>query len=508
MKSFRIKNIKSFADSKEIDIKPITIFVGRNSCGKSSLIRFPAVLAQTANAESDSPIKFYGKMVDYGNYEDVIHYGATEKMSFDLKYTINVSITNNRHSIDYFLKTIMGEKIDEEKKKDFRDIILRITLDKPEKRLSVEKLELYLEDKCLYFICRTDNQKYTFYVNYIYENGEFIEKPYYMDIDRVGFEKFVPRYDFTDALRSIYNVTFESKISEEKIEELSKIIGMKNESEDGLSDDDMKILSIWKQFEYYSDLTRDFFRKYTNEAHNIRYIGPFRADPERIYRDPEYNSYGVGVHGEHTSNELIRDFRRKDAKLIANISKWTKEILGCEIVLKEVTTGMFQIMLKNAKGVETNLIDNGYGISQVLPIVTEVVRLTAASFDKEYAMEIDDKMLILEQPELHLHPAAQSELADLFVNCILTSEGKKKILIETHSEHLIRKLQVLIASKECGLTNEMVRIYYVDKDDNGEAFVEEMKILENGKFETAWPSGFFDKGYLLSRELARAGIQD
>ena len=144
MKSFRIKNIKSFADSKEIDIKPITIFVGRNSCGKSSLIRFPAVLAQTANAESDSPIKFYGKMVDYGNYEDVIHYGATEKMSFDLKYTINVSITNNRHSIDYFLKTIMGEKIDEEKKKDFRDIILRITLDKPEKRLSVEKLELYL----------------------------------------------------------------------------------------------------------------------------------------------------------------------------------------------------------------------------------------------------------------------------------------------------------------------------------------------------------------------------
>ena len=73
MKSFRVKNIKSFVDSGNIEIAPITIFVGGNSCGKSSLIRFPAVLSQTFIAETDSPIKFYGKMLDYGNYEDVLH---------------------------------------------------------------------------------------------------------------------------------------------------------------------------------------------------------------------------------------------------------------------------------------------------------------------------------------------------------------------------------------------------------------------------------------------------
>lgn len=54
------KNIKSFVDSKEIEIIPITVFVGRNSSGKSSLIRFPVVLSQTATADNDSPIKFYG----------------------------------------------------------------------------------------------------------------------------------------------------------------------------------------------------------------------------------------------------------------------------------------------------------------------------------------------------------------------------------------------------------------------------------------------------------------
>ena len=94
METLRIRNIKAFADSSEIEIKPITIFVGRNSCGKSSLIRFPAVLAQTANTMTDSPIRFYGNMVDYGNYEDVKHCGSTEKMSFELKYNVNVGLSD------------------------------------------------------------------------------------------------------------------------------------------------------------------------------------------------------------------------------------------------------------------------------------------------------------------------------------------------------------------------------------------------------------------------------
>ena len=156
-------------------------------------------------------------------------------------------------------------------------------------------------------------------------------------------------------------------------------------------------------------------------------------------------------------------------------------------------------MLRDKNGNETNLIDNGYGVSQVLPIVTEIIRLSIATPRKLRYIEASDYIVILEQPELHLHPAAQSELATLFVNGISDGKGKKKILVETHSEHLIRKLQILVADKE---------IYYVDKDEDGNAHVEEMKLLENGKFENAWPSGFFDRGYQLSRELAKAGIQE
>ena len=92
MKSFSIKNIKSFQDSGVIEVKPITIFVGRNSCGKSSLIRFPVVMAQTLH--SDGPIKFYGEQIDYGNYEDVLCRNACGLMEYSFSYEI--SLNNGR----------------------------------------------------------------------------------------------------------------------------------------------------------------------------------------------------------------------------------------------------------------------------------------------------------------------------------------------------------------------------------------------------------------------------
>ena len=512
METLRIRNIKAFADSSEIEIKPITIFVGRNSCGKSSLIRFPAVLAQTANTMTDSPIRFYGNMVDYGNYEDVKHCGSTEKMSFELKYNVNVGLSDA-----YYLgpSKIVRRRIREmdANDEDYREVTLKVVVDRPKKRLIVDRIELSIGDMCLYQIIRTEDKHYSFLANYVYRNKQYIQNPLKMDlhVSKIEFEKFIPLYETDDAIHSIYLKYTGKDISDYELRLLVRYaVGFPFELRKNKLKGDEKIIEIWDQFQYYSALINEIYRLYDLEVKNIRYIGPFREDPSRIYRDPEYNSNGVGVRGENTSNVLIRSYRKKESNLIENISGWTKKVLGSEITLKEVTAGLFQIMLKDGRGFETNLIDNGYGISQVLPIVTEVIRLTTDKQPRRLPRRMTrfDRILLLEQPELHLHPAAQSELADLFVECALAGKGKNKILVETHSEHFIRKLQVLIASQDCPLTKEMVRIYYVDKDEDGNSYVEEMGILENGKFETQWPSGFFDKGYLLSRELARAGIRE
>ncbi len=89
MKSFRLINVKSFEDTGEIELKPITVFVGPNSSGKSSLLRFPVVISQTYLEETISPIIFNGKYVDYGDFEDVVHNHFGDGLSFSLKFKLN-----------------------------------------------------------------------------------------------------------------------------------------------------------------------------------------------------------------------------------------------------------------------------------------------------------------------------------------------------------------------------------------------------------------------------------
>ena len=510
MNSLRLRNVKSFEDSGELEIKPITVFVGKNSSGKSSLIRFPAVLSQTATADSDSPIKFYGKMVDYGNYEDVLHKGCEGKISFELEYPVDVNVVVSQvMDRNMLIMSLMDEET-EKTERDIRDVKIKVTLDRVEKRIVVEVVELLVEEKCLYHISRVDKNTYCFYVNYKYKNGEYIECPYSMDIENVYFEKFIPCYHPDEAVKSIYgSISDGEAIDQKKLNELlNSIYKERDNGQEGFSEKEKVFFEMWEEFGYMASLLERVFSRYEMESRNIRYIGPFRMDPDRYYRDPEYISNSVGVHGENMSNILIRESRKSDQKLLKRISNWTKEVLGYEIALKDISNGMFQIMLKDSNGNETNLIDNGYGVSQVLPIVTEIIRLSLATPWRRRYRDIGDYIVILEQPELHLHPAAQSELANLFVSGIINGKEKKKILVETHSEHLIRKLQILVADKECPLTKDMIKIYYVDKDENGNARVEEMKVLENGKFENQWPSGFFDRGYQLSRELAKASIQE
>jgi len=109
--------------------------------------------------------------------------------------------------------------------------------------------------------------------------------------------------------------------------------------------------------------------------------------------------------------------------------------------------------------------------------------------------------LYIEQPELHLHPKLQSQLAELFTDTIQDSNKESIITIETHSEHLIRKMQVQIAKGE--LSKDKVGVWYFD-NSGGTTKIKEMKIDENGLFKEDWPRGFFDDSINLTMELFEA----
>ena len=195
MKSFRVKNIKSFKDSGIIEFRPITIFVGKNSCGKSSLLRFPVVLAQTALSNTDSPIMLYGKMIDYGNYEDVVFGRQEGKIQFEIHYDIDIhNVQDSRYNMFDFLE--MEDENAEDKHSEIRDVSLKVSLDRKDKRMHVDFVELCIDDECLSGFY-SEEDRYRIELNYIYHDFELILEKYVMYANEIHFESIYPFYDMS-----------------------------------------------------------------------------------------------------------------------------------------------------------------------------------------------------------------------------------------------------------------------------------------------------------------------
>ncbi len=129
------------------------------------------------------------------------------------------------------------------------------------------------------------------------------------------------------------------------------------------------------------------------------------------------------------------------------------------------------------------LADVGYGVSQVLPLLSHEAQLSGGN-------------LVVYQPEAHLHPLAQSRLADVFVSSV---ERNNRIYVETHSEHLVLRLQALIAGGE--IAPDRVRVFCVEHDGKNSS-VKTMAFDELGVPKDRWPKGFLDTGLNLARDLA------
>ncbi len=128
---------------------------------------------------------------------------------------------------------------------------------------------------------------------------------------------------------------------------------------------------------------------------------------------------------------------------------------------------------KTSSSAEVLLPDVGFGVSQVLPVLVLCY----------YADE--GSTLIIEQPELHLHPAAQSELADVLIDVV--KKRRMQIIVESHSEHLLRRLQRRIAEEEFKAGDAAL---YFCEIDNGTSKITPLEINDEGFIEN-WPKDFF-----------------
>ncbi|EJL84876.1 Protein of unknown function (DUF3696) [Polaromonas sp. CF318] len=216
----------------------------------------------------------------------------------------------------------------------------------------------------------------------------------------------------------------------------------------------------------------------------LSYVGPLRAKLKRFYRVSPELPDTVGSQGEHAANL----FRRGTAKLRADVDVWVKRFdFGQSLQSIDLTDDLFQLQFITG-GQKTNVADAGFGASQVLPLIVQA------------AAAPHDSLTLAEQPEIHLNPRLQCVLADLFVE--MATSGHR-VIVETHSEHLIVRLRRLVA--EGKISAQDVALYFVEKNE-GVSIIRSIAIGDDGSIQRdAWPHGFFDDG--LREALALASAQ-
>jgi predicted ATPase len=210
---------------------------------------------------------------------------------------------------------------------------------------------------------------------------------------------------------------------------------------------------------------------FENFCGKVHYLGPLRSYPQRVYEWGGEKPLDTGWDGEQAIPALLA------SKTVTQVAEWLKQ-MGLIHSFRVQPVGesrtIYQCHVKiTPTATEVLLPDVGFGVSQILPVLANCAMLPGGS------------TLLLEQPEIHLHPFAQAALADALIDAI--KNRNIQIIVESHSEHLLRRIQRRIARRV--LEAEDTALYFCQLE-NGTSAIEELDVDSYGNIRN-WPKDFF-----------------
>ncbi|MEK6286251.1 MAG: DUF3696 domain-containing protein [Acidobacteriota bacterium] len=253
----------------------------------------------------------------------------------------------------------------------------------------------------------------------------------------------------------------------------------------------------------------DFVLAFEKMFSSIAYLGPLRDDPKRSYLWSGEQPPDVGGRGDEAvaallaaraaglkSGRMVKK-KRRYKPIEERVLEWMQEMgLVYSFSLEPVAPNRkdYEFRVKRSKnGTEVQITDVGFGVSQILPV------LVLCYYAPPYST------ILLEQPEIHLHPFVQASLADVLIDVV--KERNVQVIVESHSEHLLRRLQRRIAENEVsdrGIAQNLTALYFC-KNDGGESRIEKLDVDEFGSIRN-WPSGFFGDEMAELTAIAEAAM--
>ena len=224
------------------------------------------------------------------------------------------------------------------------------------------------------------------------------------------------------------------------------------------------------------EISSRFEEAFENLFSRILYLGPLREHPRHRYVWEGDHPKGIGQDGEKAISALLSG-RIRRLPIDEQILSWLQRLELIDSYDLRPASGVgrdYEFLVKKYKGgPDVRLTDIGFGVSQVLPVLILCY----------YAPE--GSILILEQPEAHLHPKVQTELADVLIDVV--KNRNIQIILESHSEYLLSRLQRRIAEKEIAAAD--TALYFCEIKD-GTSEIEQLNVDEYGNIRN-WPQDFF-----------------
>jgi len=233
------------------------------------------------------------------------------------------------------------------------------------------------------------------------------------------------------------------------------------------------------------------------------YLGPLRDFPQRHYVWSGSEPADMGRRGERAIDAVLASRergkyispgrKRRKQSLEERVAHWLKELgLISSFSVKAIAKGsnLYEVRVKkSAHSSEVLITDVGFGVSQVLPVIVLCNYVPEGS------------TILLEQPEIHLHPSVQSGLADVLIDAV--RNRNLQIILESHSEHLLRRIQRRIAEES--LKPEEVALFFCDVTQ-GESVLSSLEIDLFGNISN-WPRDFFGDEFGEMAAMTEAAVR-
>jgi predicted ATPase len=434
-----ITNFKSWRTTGDIKLSKLTGFFGTNSSGKTSLLQHLLLLKQTTESADRSQVLDFGNEKSYlelGTFKDlIINHDITKALEFEIDWHLENPFKiedPEKKGVNLFAGSDLGLKAD-----------IRQT---PKGRVFVESIS-YSFDHFKFQMQKKKKDEYK----------------YKLSAEPLNHDDKNRKFSFARTPGRAWDLPAPIKFY-------------------GFPD---QVKAYYKNAGFLSDLQLKFEELFSR----VYYLGPLRDYPRRQYVWAGAQPSDMGRRGEKVIDAMLVSRERGETisrgrgrgknrwTVEEYVANWLRELeLIHDFRIHQIVEGgnLYQVMVKlTAKSPEVLITDVGFGVSQILPVIGLCYYVP------------NNSTLLIEQPEIHLHPKVQAGLADVFIDAI--KNKNISIILESHSEHLLRRLQRRIAEHD--FEHKDASLYFCEPLE-GESHLRKLEMDLFGNILN-WPENFF-----------------